>query len=50
MTEGPLTLSKRRRRVLWTSAIAAVALIVGSILLVRADRARQAQAYKPSVL
>src|SRR5512132_3747824 len=47
ITEGPLKLSKRRRRVLWTSAVAAVALIAGSIFLVRAYRARQAQAYKP---
>jgi Tfp pilus assembly protein PilF len=47
ITEGPLKLSKRRRRVLWTSAIAGLALILGSILLVRAYRARQAQAYKP---
>ena len=45
--DGPLKLSKRRRRVLWTGAIVAAALVVGSILLLRAYRARQAQAYKP---
>lgn len=47
ITEGPLKLSKRRRRVLWTSALAAVTLIAGLIFLVRAYRARQAQAYNP---
>ncbi len=47
ITEGPSKLSKRRRRVLWTSTIATVALVIGSIFLFRAYRARQAQAYKP---
>jgi Tfp pilus assembly protein PilF len=45
--EGPLKLSKRRRRVLWTAAIAAVVIVVGSIFLVRGYRARQSQAYRP---
>jgi enediyne biosynthesis protein E4 len=45
--EGPRQLSKRRRRLLWTVAIATVALLGGAIFIVRAYRARQAQAYKP---
>jgi len=47
ITEGPPKLSKRRRRVLWTSVIAAAALLVGSMFLVQAYRARHAQAYTP---
>ena len=46
-TERAPKLSKRRRRVLWTSAIAGAALLFGSVFLVRAYRARHAPAYKP---
>jgi tetratricopeptide (TPR) repeat protein len=47
VTQPSRRLSRRRRRVLWTAAVVGAALFIGSLFLVRAYRARQAQAYKP---
>lgn len=47
IVEGKPRLSKRRQRVLWTSAIALLALAVGAALFVRAYRARSAREYRP---